>query len=130
MRRTQLVAVLAALLFAATISAHHSFTATYDTEKTMTIEGTVAQFLLRNPHSFLHVTVKNKEGKEEIWNVEWAAAGQLSGAALVTSLKAGDPVVIRGNPARDPADMRLRMVSVKRTSDGASWGFGNGQTFN
>jgi hypothetical protein len=112
------------------LSAHHSFTATYDTDKTMTIEGTVAQFLLRNPHSFLHVVVKDKEGKEEIWNVEWAAAGQLSGAALVTSLKAGDPVIVRGNPARDAADLRLRMVSVKRTSDGASWGFGNGQTFN
>jgi len=26
--------------------------------------------------------------------------------------------------------MRLRMVSVKRTSDGAGWGFGNGHTFN
>ena len=129
MRRTQLVAALAALLFAATVSAHHSFTATYDTEKTMTIEGTVVQFMLRNPHSFLHVSVKNKEGKEEVWNVEWAAAGQLSSVALVTSLKAGDPVVIRGNPARDAADLRLRMVSVKRTSDGASWG-GNGQTFN
>jgi hypothetical protein len=130
MRRTQLVAVFAALFFAVTASAHHSFTATYDTEKTVSIEGTVVQFMLRNPHSFLHVSVKNKEGKEEVWNVEWAAAGQLSGAALVTSLKAGDPVVVRGNPARDAADMRLRMVSVKRTSDGASWGFGNGQTFN
>jgi hypothetical protein len=129
MKRTQLVAVLATVLFAATVSAHHSFTATYDTEKTVTIEGTVQQFLLRNPHSFLHVIVKNKEGKEEVWNVEWAAAGQLSGAALVTSLKAGDPVVVTGNPARDVADMRVRMVSVKRTSDGASWGFG-GQTFN
>jgi hypothetical protein len=129
MRRTPIVAVLAILL-AVTMSAHHSFTATYNTDKTMTIEGTVAQFLLRNPHSFLHVVVKTKDGKEEIWNVEWAAAGQLGSVALVTSLKAGDPVVVSGNPARDPADLRLRMVSVKRTSDGASWGFGNGQTFN
>jgi hypothetical protein len=123
-------AVLIALLFAAPSAAHHSFSATYNTDKTVSIEGTVTQFLLRNPHSFLHVTVKNKDGKEEIWNVEWAAAGQLAGAALVTSLKAGDPVVVSGNPARDAADLRLRMVSVKRTSDGASWGFGNGQTFN
>ena len=130
MKRTPVVAVLATLLLVATLSAHHSFTATYDTEKTVSIEGTVVQFMLRNPHSFLHVSVKNKEGKEEVWNIEWAAAGQLSGAALVTSLKAGDPVVIRGNPARDAADMRLRMVSVKRTSDGASWGMGAGQTFN
>lgn len=129
MIRRSVTAIFITLLFAATASAHHSFTATYNTDKTMTIEGTVAQFLLRNPHSFLHVLVKTKEGKEEIWNVEWAAAGQLSGT-VANSLKAGDPVIVSGNPARDPADMRLRMVSVKRTSDGASWGFGNGQTFN
>jgi hypothetical protein len=95
MRSTQLVAVLGALFFAATVSAHHSFTATYDNDKTMTIEGTVAQFLLRNPHSFLHVNVKNKEGKEEVWNVEWAAAGQLSGAALPWSSEGIRPEIPR-----------------------------------
>jgi hypothetical protein len=131
MRRRSLfaIAVIAVtLLSAATLSAHHSFTATYNTDKTTSIEGTVTQFLLRNPHSFLHVMVKSKDGKEEIWNVEWAAAGQLAGT-FVNSLKAGDPVVISGNPARDPADLRIRMVTVKRTSDGASWGFASGQTF-
>ena len=129
MKRTQVVLVLTALLFAGMLSAHHSFSATYNTDKTMTIEGKVAQFLLRNPHSFLHVVVTNKDGKDEIWNVEWAAAGQLAGT-FVTSLKVGDPVVVSGNPARDPADMRLRMVSVKRTSDGANWGFRAGQVVN
>jgi len=124
-----LIAVLVALSLAGTLFAHHSFSATYNTDQTVTIEGKVAQFLLRNPHSFLHVVAKNKDGKEEIWNVEWAAAGQLAGT-FVDSLKAGDPVVISGNPARDPADMRLRMVTVKRTSDGANWGFRPGQTVN
>jgi len=124
-----LIAVLVALSLAGTLFAHHSFSATYNTDQTVTIEGKVAQFLLRNPHSFLHVVAKNKDGKEEIWNVEWAAAGQLAGT-FVDSLKAGDPVVIAGNPARDPADMRLRMVTVKRTSDGANWGFRPGQTVN
>jgi hypothetical protein len=128
MKRT-LVASLASLLFAGTLFAHHSFTATYDTGKTVTIEGKVTQFLLRNPHSFLHVAVVGKDGKEEIWNVEWAAAGQLGGTGVTReSLKVGDPVVITGNPARDAADQRLRMVTVKRTSDGFNWGFRQGQT--
>ena len=129
MTRMLLVALLTSLFLAETISAHHSFSATYNTDKTVSIEGKVAQFLLRNPHSFLHVVVAGKDGKEEIWNVEWAAAGQLAGT-FVNSLKAGDPVVISGNPARDPADMRLRMVTVKRTSDGANWGFRAGQVVN
>src|SRR5437762_11362154 len=105
MKRTLLLVAIAASLFAGTLYAHHSFTATYDTAKTVTIEGKVTQFLLRNPHSFLHVTAIGKDGKEQNWNVEWAAAGQLGGAGVTRdSLKVGDPVVITGNPARDAAD--------------------------
>jgi hypothetical protein len=127
--RRQLVIVLSSLLLlTGTGFAHHSFSATYDTSKTVNIEGKVVQFLLRNPHSFLHVAV-TKDGKEEVWNIEWAAAGQLGGT-IASSLKAGDPVRITGNPARDPADMRLRMVNVRRTSDGANWGFAAGQFVN
>ena len=129
MKPTLVVGFATALLFAGVLSAHHSFSATYNMDKTVTIEGRVTQFLLRNPHSFLHVAVTGNSGKEEIWNVEWAAAGQLAGT-FVDSLKAGDPVVINGNPARDAADMRLRMVNVKRTSDGSNWGFRQGQTVN
>jgi hypothetical protein len=128
MKRT-LFAFSAATLVAGTLYAHHSFTATYDTSKTVTIEGKVTQFLLRNPHSFLHIAVIGKDGKEEAWNIEWAAAGQLGGAGVTRdAVKAGDPVVITGNPARDPADQRIRMVTVKRTSDGFNWGFRPGQT--
>ena len=128
MQRTLMFVSLVALLFTGTLFAHHSFSATYDTGKTVSIQGTVVQFLLRNPHSFLHVAV-TKDGKEQVWNVEWAAAGQLSGT-LATSIKAGDPVTVNGNPARDPADLRVRMVNVRRTSDGANWGFAAGQVVN
>jgi hypothetical protein len=128
MTRRFLLVIPGGLLLTGTLLAHHSFSATYDTSKTTNIQGTVVQFLLRNPHSFLHVAV-TKDGKEQIWNVEWAAAGQLSGT-IAASIKAGDPVTVIGNPARDPADMRLRMVNVRRTSDGANWGFAPGQFVN
>src|SRR5262245_46996150 len=105
MKRLVMIVFLAASLLPTAVFAHHSFTATYDTAKTVTIEGKVTQFLLRNPHSFVHVLVVDKDGKEQNWNVEWAAAGQLGGAGVSRdSLKVGDPVVITGNPARDPAD--------------------------
>jgi hypothetical protein len=94
----------------------------------VSIEGKVVQFLLRNPHSFLHIEVKDKEGKVAVYNVEWAAAGQLNGT-IAASIKAGDLVTISGNPGRDPADLRLRMVNIKRT-DGQSWGFDPGQVVN
>jgi len=125
MKRTLILIVPMALLLVNTLFAHHSFTATYDTGKTVSVEGKVVQFLLRNPHSFLHIEVKNKDGKTEVWNIEWAAAGQLGGT-IASSIKAGDLVTISGNPARDPADLRLRMVNIKRT-DGQTWGFDPGQ---
>ena len=128
MKRTLMFIIPMALLLAGTLSAHHSFTATYDTGKTVSIEGKVVQFLLRNPHSFLHIEVKDKEGKVAVYNVEWAAAGQLNGT-IAASIKAGDLVTISGNPGRDPADLRLRMVNIKRT-DGQSWGFDPGQVVN
>jgi hypothetical protein len=129
MKRTFMFIVLSTLLLVPdTSSAHHSFSATYDTGKTTSIEGKVVQFLLRNPHSFLHVSVI-KDGQEQVWNVEWAAAGQLGGT-LAGSIKPGDPVIVTGNPSRDPAELRLRMVNVKRTSDGANWGFTAGQFVN
>src|SRR6476646_8829466 len=104
MKRTLLLILVAACFFIGTLYAHHSFTATYDTGKTVTIEGKVTQFLLRNPHSFLHIAVVGKDGKEETWNIEWAAAGQLGGSGVTRdSLKVGDPVIVTGNPARDTA---------------------------
>jgi len=128
MKRTLLFAIPMALLLVSGLSAHHSFSATYDTGKTVSVEGKVVQFLFRNPHSFLHVEVKSKEGKAEVWNIEWAAAGQLNGT-IANSIKAGDLVTISGNPARDPADLRLRMVNIRRT-DGQAWGFDPGQVVN
>ena len=129
MKRTFMFVVLCSLLMVADSAiAHHSFTAEYDTGKTVSIEGKVVQFLLRNPHSFVHVSV-TKDGQQQVWNVEWAAAGQLNGT-IANSIKPGDPVVVTGNPSRDAAEMRLRMVNVKRTSDGANWGFAAGQFVN
>ena len=42
-------------------NSHHSFIATYFDDRTQEIEGTVVQFLLRNPHSFLHVEAEDEE---------------------------------------------------------------------
>ncbi|HXD74916.1 MAG TPA: DUF6152 family protein, partial [Vicinamibacterales bacterium] len=42
--------------------AHHSFAATYFEDKTESVEGDLVQFLFRNPHSFVHVEGKDKDG--------------------------------------------------------------------
>ena len=108
--------------------AHHSFTATYQLEKTLKIEGRIAQFIFRNPHSFVHIIAPDETGTTVRWAVEWQGAGQLGNQGVsAQSLKAGDVIVITGNPGRDPAEHRMRMVTIKRNSDGFGWGTQPGQ---
>src|SRR5262245_7997895 len=121
--KLNMLIVVGALLSATAVLAHHSFAATYDADKTIRIEGKLAQFLFRNPHSFIHVIAPDESGNPVRWAVEWQGAGQLNNAGINTeSLKPGDPVVINGNPGRNPKDHRMRLVNLKRTTDGFTWG--------
>src|SRR6266498_4963067 len=97
--------VMIALGFSAQALAHHSFAATYVEDQSVTIEGQLVQFLLRNPHSYVHVNVKEKDGSTVRYVVEWGSPSQLGGQGVTRdTLKPGDYVVISGNPGRDPAD--------------------------
>ena len=122
--KSHLGAALAIVLLAAAASpsAHHSFAATYLEDQSVTIEGELVQFLLRNPHSFVHVTVKDADGTMQRYVVEWGSPAQLAGRVTRDTLKPGDHVVITGNPGRNAGDHRVRMLTFRRPSDGWSWG--------
>src|SRR4029079_13807683 len=102
---------------------HHSFAATYFEVKTQTIEGTLVQFLFRNPHSLVHVEARYVKGLTLRYAVECAAGLQLilDGVTRET-LHPGDHVIITGNPGRNPEDYRLRMRTISRPVDGWKWG--------
>jgi hypothetical protein len=102
--------------------AHHSFGATYDSSQKVQIEGVVKEFVWRNPHSFLRVDVKDKDGVTKTWALEWGSINQLASANLTrTTLRPGDRLVIDGEPARDQSSQRLLIISMKRPADGWSW---------
>jgi DNA/RNA endonuclease YhcR with UshA esterase domain len=104
------------------VQAHHSFPATYFVDQKVEIEGTVVQFLFRNPHSFVHVMAPDKDGVMQRWAVEWGAGGSLASDNISSdTLKPGDKVKIAGSPARNAADHRLRMKSIERTNDHWKW---------
>jgi hypothetical protein len=109
--------------------AHHSFAATYREKDSVTIEGELVQLDFRNPHSFVHVDVKQKDGTTVRYAVEWGGVGQLGQQGITReTFKVGDHVIISGAPGRNAADHRVRMVTLKRPSDGFSWGQAEGQT--
>jgi uncharacterized protein DUF6152 len=124
MKRYLIAALAIAMLASATQAlAHHSFAATYIEGQSVTIEGQLVQFLLRNPHSFVHVMVKEPDGTTVRYVVEWGSPAQLGGQGVTReTLKPGDYVVISGNPGRNATDHRIRLLQFKRPKDGWSWG--------
>ena len=126
-----LPAVVLAITLVAVAEAHHSFAATYFEDRTVQIEGKLLQFLFRNPHSFVHVEAPDENGDMQRWAVEWGGAGQLANQGVTNqTLRPGDVVTITGNPGRDAADFRVRMLYLRRNSDGFDWGRRPGETFN
>jgi hypothetical protein len=94
---------------------HHSFAGSYVEDKTVTLDGTVAEFSIRNPHSFISIEVKDKDGSVTRWGGEWAGVTQLSQGGITRfTLKIGDHIVIEGAPARDTTDHKVLVRKVTR----------------
>ena len=123
MRRVLLFVIGTALVTATAAYAHHSYAATYDVSREVKLEGKLVQFVLRNPHSFVHIEAPDDKGVMQRWAVEWAGTAQLDNQGVKReSLKVGDAITIVGRPSRVPGEYRALMVSLKRPLDGFSWG--------
>ncbi len=104
------------------VQAHHSFPSTYLVDQKITIQGTVIQFLFRNPHSFIHVMAPDKDGVMQRWAVEWGAGNALARDNVTSeTLRPGDKVVITGSPGRDATVHRMRAGEIERPSDHWKW---------
>jgi hypothetical protein len=92
---------IAPVLFALPATAHHSF-AMFDRTKLNSWTGTLKEFERTNPHSWLHVIVKDANGVDREWSFEMGGLGQLEAQGLTAgTLKAGDQVTIEGHPLKD-----------------------------
>jgi hypothetical protein len=101
-------------------AAHHSFPAHYVADRSVMLQGKVTEFLWRNPHSFIHLEVENDAGERQIWALEWHNTVIMASMGYSPdTVKAGDEVVVSGNPARD-GTRRMRLVTLERPADGFS----------
>ena len=103
MRLTFTAVALGTLLAAtASVQAHHSFSATYDGNKPVTLKGTVTKLGWSNPHAHIYVDVKNAtSGQMVTWAVESAGASNLLKAGLRKEDFVGAEVIIKGFLAKD-----------------------------
>jgi hypothetical protein len=88
-------------LAAGQAQAHHAFSM-FDTQKELTLEGTVKEFQWTNPHSWVQLLVKDAAGKEVEWSIEGSSPNNLARFGWKrTSIKAGDRVQAVVHPLKD-----------------------------
>lgn len=85
-------------------NAHHAFSAEFDINKPVHLEGEVVMMEWVNPHSWLHVKVVADNGEEVVWRVEGGAPSALLRRGWNrNSLPPGTKVTVDGYQARDGA---------------------------
>jgi hypothetical protein len=124
--KSGLVALVTAgiLTFGVAAYAHHSFAGSYIEDRLVRIEGKVVEFNIRNPHSFINIEVKDKDGKMVRWGGEWGGVTQLSqGGVDRFTLQVGDYLIIDGAPSRDAAEKKVlvRRASRPATEKRPAW---------
>jgi hypothetical protein len=95
------VAVVVLLAVSVPLFAHHG-NAAYDTAKTVTVKGTVTDYIWTNPHVFVKVDVKDEGGNTVHWIVEAqnpVSMGQIGWTK--NTFKPGDEVEIDAMPAKN-----------------------------
>ena len=105
---------LVVLLASAPLLAHHG-EANYDTDKVVSVKGTVSGFEFINPHTLITLDVKNEKGEVEKWNCEARSPGMLVrvGGWDKNTLKQGDVITVFGYRAKNGLPvMRLQKLTL------------------
>jgi hypothetical protein len=85
------------------VLAHHSFTM-FDYGSSTEIEGTVQEFKYINPHSFIILKVKGKDGRLETWSLEGQPPATLQREGWNSrTLRPGDQIRVTIAPLRSGA---------------------------
>lgn len=102
--------------------AHHSFAAAYNMQDAITVEGTIVNVRLTNPHSFFFLDVEDDDGNVVRWSFEAGTpGGMIRNGYSSETIKEGDVVTISGFRAKD-ATKPNGMLRQLTTADGTVYG--------
>ena len=101
MRKTALFVVAVVLSAAIPSFAHHAFSAEFDQAKPVKVQGEISRLEWTNPHAWLFIDSKDKDGKAVKWRFEMGAPNALLRAGWSKSdIKPGTQVTVSGFLAR------------------------------
>jgi Family of unknown function (DUF6152) len=81
--------------------AHHAFAAEFDANQPVTLRGTVTRVEWINPHTWIHIDVKEADGKVVEWMIEGGTPNTLLRNGVDRkSLPAGTEIVVDGYRAK------------------------------
>ena len=90
------------LLATGQLAAHHAFSAEFDAKRPVKLRGVVTKMEWINPHSWIHIDVKDAKGQVVPWMVEGGAPNALLRRGFSkNSLKIGTEVYIEGFQSKD-----------------------------
>jgi hypothetical protein len=85
--------------------AHHSFAAEFDANAPVVLKGTITKMEWINPHSWIHVEVKNPDGTVTEWMVEGGTPNTLFRRGFTReAVKAGMEITVEGYRAKNGAN--------------------------
>jgi hypothetical protein len=83
-------------------AAHHSFAAEFDADQPVTLTGTITKMEWINPHSWMHIDVRNEDGTVTAWMIEGGTPNTLLRRGFtMDNVKAGTEITIEGFRARN-----------------------------
>lgn len=131
MRARTALTILGGIALAATtgrLAAHHAFGAEFDRDAPVRLQGKIVKLEWVNPHTWIHLEIRNSTGEPEVWAVEGGTPNVLLRRGLRRDcLLPGTEIIVDGYHAKDHTIKRANGKDITFT-DGAKIFLGSSGT--
>jgi hypothetical protein len=84
------------------VLAHHAFSAEFDANSPVKLQGAITKVELVNPHAWIHIEVKKPDGKVEQWMIEGGTPNTLQRRGITRdTIKIGTIIMVDGYRSKD-----------------------------